>query len=76
MRGTNMSDITKTQRKSNQREAYKHHFRSKGRSSSTPGRSKGLNCQATPDERFFAKKSRSYKYPGYEEWCKKYGWKS
>ncbi len=41
------------------------------RGSQTPGRQKGLNCQATGPDRIMASRNRSYKYPGYEQWCKK-----
>ena len=39
--------------------------------SSTPGSSKGENCQATPMERIYCGRNRSYKYPGYVDWLKK-----
>ena len=38
------------------------------RGSQTPGSQKTLACQATALERFFAKRSRSYKHQGYAEW--------
>lgn len=37
----------------------------------TPGRVKGLNCQATPMEKFMAKCSRSYKHREYGTWLEK-----
>jgi hypothetical protein len=42
--------------------------RTKG--SQTPGKQKGASCQADKVKKFFAKKSRAYKYPGYGEWCR------
>ena len=37
----------------------------------TTGRTKsGSNCKATPTQKFFAKRSRSYKHPGYYGWCR------
>lgn len=39
--------------------------------SSTSGRSKGENCKASPKERTMAKRGRSYRWNGYETWCKK-----
>lgn len=44
----------------------------KGKGSQTPGKAKGANCQATPEDRYFAKRSRSYKdEKGYHDWCEK-----
>lgn len=40
--------------------------------SRTPGKQKTLACQATQLERFFAKRSRSYKHAGYWEWASCY----
>ena len=40
------------------------------RPSSTPGRSKGWNCRASPQDRSFARNSRSYKHPNYSSWKK------
>lgn len=37
--------------------------------SQTPGRTKGANCQATPTQKSFAKRNRSYKWDGYSAWC-------
>lgn len=34
----------------------------------TPGRQKGADCQATPQERFMAKRNRSYKHKSYSQW--------
>lgn len=39
--------------------------------SQTPGKQKGINCQATVLDRFFAKTSRSYKHKGYAAWIEK-----
>jgi hypothetical protein len=41
----------------------------KGKKSQTPGKMKSLNCQATPLERYIARRNRSYKHPGYSTWC-------
>ena len=40
-------------------------------SSQTAGILKGGSCIATVTDRYFAKKSRSYKDPKYAEWCAK-----
>lgn len=40
--------------------------------SQTPGKDKGPNCTATPDSRFFARRNRSYKHTGYNEWSERY----
>ena len=34
----------------------------------TPGKQKGLNCQATVLEKYMAKRNRSYKDPKYGRW--------
>lgn len=41
------------------------------RPSQTPGKSKGSTCQADTRKKFFARNAKSYKHPGYGEWCKK-----
>lgn len=41
----------------------------KKKKSQTSGSQKGLSCQATSLERYMAKKNRSYKHDGYENWC-------
>jgi hypothetical protein len=38
------------------------------RKSSTPGKLKGENCQASSLDRFYAKYSRAHKHPGYGDW--------
>lgn len=38
---------------------------------STPGKIKGERCKASPMDRIFAKRNRSYKYPGYDSWSKR-----
>lgn len=38
------------------------------RASRTPGKGKPL-CVAKPLQKYFAKRSRSYKHPEYETWC-------
>lgn len=43
-----------------------HQLRKKGGSSS-PGR--GKNLRPSPEERMFARRSRSYKLAGYTEWA-------
>lgn len=41
--------------------------------SQTPGRMKNpLTCQATTEDKFYARRSRSYKDNGYAAWCAKY----
>lgn len=40
----------------------------KKQSSQTPGRQKNVGCQATPKEKFFAKRSRAYKTKDYGSW--------
>ena len=40
-------------------------FDKKTKASRTPGKSKGVNCQSTPLERYMAKHNRSYKHPSY-----------
>jgi len=35
---------------------------------STPGTSKGGRCQASAEQRYMAKSSRSYKSPNYQTW--------
>ena len=45
-------------------------LKSRSRMSGTPGSTKGLHCQATLMERYFARKSRSYKNAGYITWSK------
>ena len=45
--------------------------RSTYRSSSTRGKDKGLNCQATSQDRVYCSRNRSYKYAGYSTWLKK-----
>uniref|UniRef100_A0A6H1ZAT5 Uncharacterized protein n=1 Tax=viral metagenome TaxID=1070528 RepID=A0A6H1ZAT5_9ZZZZ len=40
----------------------------RNRGSQTPGRTKVLSCHASPLERYFAKRNRSYKHIGYEDW--------
>jgi len=40
-------------------------------SKSEPGRNKGENCQASKRDRLFAKRNRSYRYPGYGDWCRR-----
>lgn len=37
--------------------------------SQTPGRQKGLHCQADAFKKSMAKNSRSYKRPEYAAWC-------
>ena len=41
----------------------------KGRGSQTPGKTKGGNCVRTFLQNWYAKNSRSYKDPGYRDWC-------
>lgn len=52
------------------------HLRKSGKyrrpTSQTPGKDKGDNCQASHDSRFFARRSRSYKHRGYNEWSQRY----
>ena len=59
----------------NKREAmgnWKTRIRRKmGKGSRTAGSTKGENCQATPAERTFAKRSRAYKMKGYDQWLKR-----
>lgn len=43
----------------------------KGKASQTPGKKKGESCQTDADKQFYSKRSRSYKYPGYSDWCKR-----
>ena len=43
----------------------------KGVPSRTPGKQKGLNCQATSLDKYIAKHNRSYKHPAYAAWCAK-----
>lgn len=43
----------------------------RGKPSHTPGKLKGENCKASPMDRFYAKRSRSYKSKGYATWCRK-----
>ena len=38
------------------------------RQSHTPGKTKGLACQASPLAKHFAKRSRSYKTIGFDTW--------
>ncbi len=38
--------------------------------SQTPGSAKGENCKATVQQRYMAKRSRSYKDPDYSNWCR------
>lgn len=45
--------------------------RKKSRRSQTPGKSKGLACQASPLQRHMAKANRSYKHKGYATWFEK-----
>ncbi len=45
--------------------------KSLGRRSSTPGRTKGSNCQASGLDRYMAKSGRSYKHPLYEAWTRR-----
>jgi len=42
----------------------------KNRPSQTTGRQKGI--VTSPVEKSMAKRSRSYAWPGYRAWCKKY----
>lgn len=37
----------------------------------TPGKAKGLTCQASSQDRYMAKHNRSYKHPDYDTWCVK-----
>lgn len=52
------------------------HLRRSGKyrrpTSQTPGKDKGANCNASVDSRFYARRSRSYKYHGYSEWSRRY----
>ena len=41
------------------------------KSSSTRGKDKGFNCQATRFDRVYCTRNRSWKYPGYREWLVK-----
>lgn len=57
-----------------QQAAHGHDWRRKKnekqtRQSHTPGKTKGLNCQAGVSDRYFAKRSRAYKAPGFDTWC-------
>lgn len=45
--------------------------RHRGVPSRTPGKLKGESCQASPLDRTYAKRSRSYKMRGYLTWCRK-----
>ena len=36
---------------------------------SVPGRTKGIRCLASAEDRYMAKRSRSYKHPNYENWA-------
>jgi hypothetical protein len=40
----------------------------KRKGSQTAGKDKGENCTASPMKKYFAKRSRSYKHPDYEDW--------
>ena len=42
----------------------------KSNGSQTAGKDKGLNCRATPLEKWMASSSRSYKHPRYGDWVK------
>lgn len=39
--------------------------------SHTPGRIKGEHCQASPLDKYMAKRNRSYKHEDYSKWCEK-----
>ena len=39
--------------------------------SQTTGKSKGKTCVADSMQKYFAKHSRSYKTPGYSDWCRR-----
>ena len=39
--------------------------------SQTPGKTKSSRCQADYMDKFFAKRSRSYKHPGYSDWLRR-----
>ena len=39
--------------------------------SQTEGAAKGETCKVSQGDRYFAKRSRSYKDPGYKEWCER-----
>ncbi len=43
--------------------------RKAGRGSTTPGKLKGTNCQASNIDRIMAGRNRSYKLPNYDHWC-------
>ena len=44
--------------------------RARSHGSSTPGSTKGTQCQASALDRFFATRNSSWKHPGYVVWCK------
>lgn len=46
-----------------------HSLKRRTKGSQTPGRTKGASCQADTMKRYYAKSSRSYKDPGYGQWC-------
>jgi len=41
--------------------------------SQTHGKDKGFSCKASPSDRIFAKRSRSFKMPNYDSWTKQGG---
>lgn len=40
-------------------------------SNATKGKDKGEDCQASPQDRIYATRNRSHKYPGYEQWTQR-----
>jgi hypothetical protein len=46
-------------------------IRKRGKRSVTAGKDKAEFCQATQLDKYMARSSRSYKHPGYSDWCKK-----
>ena len=47
--------------------------RKKTKQSQTPGKAKRQDtCQATKQDKYMARRSRSYKHSEYEVWCQKY----
>ena len=48
-----------------------HIINRKGKQSQTSGLQKSETCKTDKNKNFFAKRSRSYKYLGYNDWCKK-----
>lgn len=50
--------------------AKRSHRGMKPHESSTPGKTKGDNCKASPMDRTFARKSRAYRMREYDNWGK------